>query len=162
MKLLINLFLIFTIYCCIPVYGIEKRTIEIDGIKRTYSIQVPACYNPDKSFPLVFILHGGGGSGENMAAFTGFGTLAETDGFIVVYPDGYQRYWNDGRDSFSSRMDDVKFLRTVFKSISKEFSIDRIRVYAAGISNGAMMCYRLGVEMSDVFAAIAAICGNLP
>ncbi|HOK79781.1 MAG TPA: PHB depolymerase family esterase [bacterium] len=164
MKALWNIVLWFSVIPCFAVsnQAIEKRLVNINDIQRTYRIQIPACYSPDKSFPLVFVLHGGGGSGENMPAFTGFGTLAETGGFIAVYPDGYQKYWNDGRDFSFSRMDDVKFLRTVFETVSKEFNVDKTRVYAVGISNGAMMCYRLGIEMFDVFAAIAAVCGNLP
>ncbi|HOJ30856.1 MAG TPA: PHB depolymerase family esterase [bacterium] len=141
---------------------IEQRTINVDGIKRIYRIQIPACYNFDRSFPLVFVLHGGGGSGETISNFTGFKMLAEKNRFIVVYPDGYQKQWNDGRDYSVTGVADVKFLRAVFEIVSQEFNIDKTRVYAAGISNGAMMCYRLGIEMSDIFAAIAAVCGNLP
>jgi polyhydroxybutyrate depolymerase len=45
--------------------------------------------------------------------------------------------------------------------VSADYLVDARGIYAAGMSNGAMMVHRLGCEMSDVLAAIAAVGGAL-
>jgi polyhydroxybutyrate depolymerase len=77
--------------------GDPTETIEAGGGARTYVLHVPAGRDPSKPVPLVLAFHGGGGRGRGMAALTGLDAPADRDGFIVVYPDGINRRWNDGR-----------------------------------------------------------------
>jgi polyhydroxybutyrate depolymerase len=110
----------------------------------------------------VLALHGHGGTGKSMNLLTGFNNLAEEAGFIVVYPDGVDRAWNDGRDTIKRKdVDDVGFISALISRLSGAYNIDRTRIYATGISNGAMMTARLGCELSDKIAAIATVAGNL-
>src|SRR6185295_11490228 len=95
------------------------------------------------------------------AGHTGFSQLADEQGFIAVYPDGFRRRWNDGRSSGPSQ-DDVGFIRSLLDSLKTEFAIDPRRIYATGISNGAMLSYRLACDLPGVFAAIAPVAGALP
>ena len=110
--------------------------------------------------PLVLVFHAAGGKGRSIARHTGFTELAEQEGFAVAYPDGIGGRWNDGRRP-SSR-DDVGFVRALLDSLSRELTLDSNRVYAAGISNGAMFSYRLACDLPGVFAAIAPVAGALP
>lgn len=158
--IIITILVLFTF--CDARSGIVKREIEIDGLTRVYRLQIPVSYTGKDPVPLLFVLHGGGGTGERMANFTGFGDLCEKKGFIAVYPDGYMKNWNDARDFLFSKIDDIKFFKFMIKQISEEYKIDSTRIYATGISNGAMMCYTLACNLSDSFAAIAAVAGNLP
>lgn len=145
----------------------ERRSLLHGGIERTYTLYLPPSYDGKKPFPLLFLLHGGGGVGKKMINFTGFDRVARDKGLIVVSPDGYERHWNDGRlDSGHSaqkeQIDDVGYIKQLLDQLSKELAIDSQRVYVAGISNGAMMSYRLALEMSDRIAAMAAVAGALP
>ncbi len=56
-------------------------------------------------------------------------------------------------------IDDVGYARVMLDDLARQFNIDKKRVYATGISNGAMMCYRLACELSDRIAAIAPVAG---
>jgi polyhydroxybutyrate depolymerase len=110
--------------------------------------------------PLVFVIHGGGGTGEAEARFSGMDEKAEQAGFIAVYPDGLGRTWNGGSCcgyALDQDMDDVGFFRAMLDDLGHHYWIDSKRVYATGISNGALMAYRLAAELSDRIAAIAAI-----
>lgn len=142
--------------------NIIKKEIKLDGLTRTYRVQIPRIYDGKNPVPLLFILHGGGGTGERMPDFTGFKQLSEKNGFIAVYPDAYMRNWNDGREFLSLRVDDIKFFRVMIEQIANEYRIDKTRIYATGISNGAMMSFTLACHLSEMFAAIAVVAGNLP
>jgi polyhydroxybutyrate depolymerase len=111
--------------------------------------------------PLLLVFHGGGGRARGMPHFTGFDALADRYGVLVVYPEGVNREWNDGGEP-NDGVDDVGFVAALIHRLAQRFPIDRNRIFAAGISNGAMFSHRLGCELSDRVTGIAAIDGNLP
>jgi polyhydroxybutyrate depolymerase len=76
----------------------------------------------------------------------------------VVYPEGVERRWNDGRRAGAGQ-DDVEFIRILLDSLGHELPVDPKRIYAAGISNGAGLAYRLACDLPGVFAAIAPVAG---
>ncbi len=138
-----------------------RRTLRVNGVERTYLLDVPQSYRPGTQTPLVMVFHGAGGSGRRMAPHTGFSRLAAREGFVAVYPDGLGRRWNDGRSAVAPQ-DDVGFVKALLDTLERELSLDSTRVYAAGISNGAMFSYRLACELPGVFAAIAPVAGATP
>src|SRR5262245_14337431 len=81
----------------------QCASLKHDGRVRTYRLYVPA--NLHRPAPLLFVLHGGGGSGSNMELMThqDFNRIADRDGVVVVYPDGVGRNWNDGRSGVQSK-----------------------------------------------------------
>jgi polyhydroxybutyrate depolymerase len=134
--------------------GTSTHVVNIGGLDRTYRVHKPA--GLPLSAPLVVMLHGGFGSGEQAERAYGWDQLADTAKFVVAYPDGIARAWNvngccgrPGRDG----IDDVGFITATVDQISKGAGIDRSRIYATGISNGGMMSYTLACN-SSVFAAI--------
>ena len=146
------------------------REFLFDGLQRTYRIHIPPSLPEEFSPALVFVLHGGGGSGEQMErslTLGGFNTLSDENNFIVVYPDGVEKNWNDGRKNTSDfahqqNIDDVGFFTALIENLTDEFHIDPNRIYATGISNGAMMSYRLALELPEKIAAIAPVAGAIP
>ena len=74
------------------------------------------------------------------------------------YPEGIDRRWNDGRNPTAAH-DDVGFIRTLLDSLTRELPVDTTRIYAAGISNGAGMAYRLACDLPGRLAAVAAVAG---
>ncbi|GAA4249990.1 extracellular catalytic domain type 1 short-chain-length polyhydroxyalkanoate depolymerase [Dactylosporangium darangshiense] len=109
--------------------------------------------------PLVMMLHGGFGTGEQAEGYYGWDALADAEGFAVVYPDGLDRAWNVGGSCCGvpgrAGVDDVAFLRAVVEQMDDIVpgGVDPSRVYATGISNGGLMAYRLACD-TDLFAAI--------
>ncbi|MBN1580516.1 MAG: polyhydroxybutyrate depolymerase, partial [Anaerolineae bacterium] len=116
--------------------------------------------------PVVLVFHGGGGNAENVQWMIGFTATADAENFIVVYPNGTGRLkdklftWNGGTCcgyAVSEAVDDVGFVEALIEDLAGVASIDRQRIYATGMSNGAMMSYRLACELSDVTAAIGPV-----
>lgn len=137
------------------------------GLQRTYLVHLPAGYVKNHLWPLVIILHGGGGEGKNMDALTGFNAESDSEGFVAVYPDAVGRNWNDGRGdpnikSQATDIDDVSFISALIDRLEDDLSINKKMIYITGISNGAIMCHRLGCELSSKIAAIAPVAGNIP
>lgn len=136
-----------------------SETIEVGGQERTYVIHVPSTRS--SRMPLLLAFHGGSGTGRGMVRFSGFDELADRYGFVVVYPDGLQHQWNDGGQP-NNGADDLGFVSALIDKLSRDFSIDPKRVFAAGISNGAMFSQRLGCQLTNRIAGFASIAGNMP
>lgn len=130
--------------------------------KRIYFVHGPEDRSGPKR-PLVIVLHGRYGSALQIEQDTHFTEAAERAGFVVAYPEGVDRAWHDRRDlGASTRVDDVGFIRTLIERVIAERNVDPKRVYVAGMSNGAMMAFRLACELSDAIAAIGVVAGSLP
>lgn len=149
---------------------LQKYSIVHNGIKRSYYLYIPTEIGNDK-LPLMIALHGGMGNGEKMNELTlsKFNILADKEKFIVVYPDGIGRNWNDGRKNMprsykahNNNIDDVGFISLLIDTLIETKNVDSNRIYITGMSNGALMVHRLAIELSGKIAAAAAVCGNLP
>lgn len=136
----------------------KTETITVDSRSREYIIYLPTGYNTATSLPLLFCLHGGGGTGVGFQSMANFNSLAEKEKFIVVYPSGIEKNWNDGRPTNANLLgvDDINFFRTMIQNFSTTYKINPKRIYATGISNGGFMSSRLGAELGDKIAAFAA------
>lgn len=144
----------------VPV-GSAEHTLRVGDLDRTYRTYRPAAL-PDRAVPLVVVLHGGAGSGRQAERAYGWNAEADRGGFVVAYPDGVRRTWNAGPGCCGAaardRVDDVGFLRLLVEAVSAAARIDPARVFVTGMSNGAMMAYRLACE-TTVFAAIGPVAG---
>jgi polyhydroxybutyrate depolymerase len=138
-----------------------RHTLVMDGVTRSYLLYVPGGAHAARALPLVLVFHGGGGEARAMATHTGFTRLAERESFAVAYPEGLDGRWNDGR-GYGASHDDVGFVRVLLDSIGRRAPIDSNRVYATGISNGAMFAYRLACDLPGVLAAVAPVAGAVP
>ncbi|MBO0866550.1 MAG: polyhydroxybutyrate depolymerase [Mycobacterium sp.] len=134
--------------------GTSVHTMAFGGLNRTYRVYKPA--GLAAAAPLVVMLHGGFGSGEQAENSYGWDSLADSAKFVVAYPDGVGRTWNGhgccGRAA-RENIDDVGFITAMVGQISAALPIDKSRVYATGISNGGIMSYALACN-SGIFAAI--------
>ena len=141
--------------------GTTCESLLVNGKKRTYLQHVPANFQQNTS-ALVIVLHGSGGSGLDMESSTAFSTLAEQTGFAVVYPDGLVEPSTGQPDwayFFNDFADDVSFLRQLINAVQGSVRPDPRKIYVTGFSAGAFMSYRLGVELSNLIAAIGAVEG---
>ncbi len=152
--------------------GDYRYSLEHGGRTRLYRVHVPPGYRGDRPAPLLLSLHGGGGSMDYMARDENYGQLshAAREGQVLVFPNGISRFrngmlatWNAGACCGAARdegVDDVGFIRVVLERVMGQLNIDRERVYATGMSNGAMMAYRLACEMPGLIRAVAAVAGT--
>jgi len=170
-----SLTLLTALLSCRPALGGEAagtfKTFKLrsGAYERSYGVYAPARLAPSQKLPLVVALHGGGGKAASMRRISrnGFETLADAHGALVAYPQGVDKHWNDTRGDLTRKaqrenIDDVAFLRAMVKEISGRYPVDPARVYATGISNGAMMSYALACGAADIFAAVAPVAGAMP
>jgi polyhydroxybutyrate depolymerase len=136
-------------------FGKSAQSVQVDGVTRTFHLYRPRSLPPRA--PLVVMLHGGFGSGDQAEEYYGWDREADGNGFVVVYPDGVNHAWNTGGGCCGTpakqNADDVGFIKAMVTAIQGEVPIDPARVYATGISNGGIMAYRLACD-TDLFAAI--------
>ncbi len=145
----------------------NAQTLVHDGLTREYILYIPDSYNNSIAVPLLFNFHGNGGSASNFMAEADMRTLAETENFILVFPQGSclngTSHWNPcplGADN-KSTADDVGFVAALINTISAQYKVDLDRVYASGYSNGGMMAYGLANYKSELFAAVASVSGAM-
>jgi polyhydroxybutyrate depolymerase len=143
-------------------------SLSVGGRTRTWILHVPSSVDALKPTALVIALHGGGGRAAGLDRFTGLSAVADREGFLLVMPNGTGRLgdrlltWNAGNccgSAIDEKVDDVEFMRAMVRRLRDNWKIDAHRVFATGISNGAMMAYRMACEMSDVIVGIAPVAG---
>ncbi len=137
--------------------GDSTQQLVSGGLTRTFLVHVPASYTGSAAVPLVLAYHGSGGTGQGMSLLTHFSRVADTSGFIAVYPDGINKVWLT-----NPSVDDIGFTRDLIRYLEAKYKIDARRVSATGMSNGGFMCYSLAYSLSDVIAAFAPVSALLP
>lgn len=134
-----------------------------NSLVRSYIVHLPTNYDPANQYPLVINMHGFSNTAAIQETYTGMNTVADTGNFILIYPDGISTTWNAGFLSpYNSGVDDVGFISALLDTAIANYSIDTLRVYACGMSNGGYMSYRLACELENRFAAIASVTGSMP
>lgn len=141
------------------------ESITIDGIQRTYLLNLPPNYYESSNHALVIAMHGGGGEAVQFESTSKLTDKANASGFIVVYPEGVQsngllkaRTWNAGKCceyAAKNNINDVEFISQLIDLLIASYKIDPKKVYVTGHSNGGMLSYRLACELADKIAAIA-------
>ncbi len=146
---------------------LERGTLPHGGRSRSWIAYVPAKTEAHPS--LVIVLHGsmGGGQQARVAFGYDFDVLADRQGFIAVYPQGYGRQWNDAKATgpFAAKrehVDDVGFLSALVARLVADRRVDPARVYVTGISNGGSMVLRLALQAPDLARAYAVVSASLP
>jgi poly(3-hydroxybutyrate) depolymerase len=158
--------------------GVNCRTMAVDGYPRRYIVWVPP--GLAAGAPAVFMLHGASGDGGLFLRISGWREKATQEGFVAIFPTAvehfvleHQRFstrWNNyelpmeidlnrrpaGYPATSPwPADDVTFIRRIGGDVVQQLSLDARRVFVAGFSSGGGMCARIGVEASDLIAAVA-------
>lgn len=140
------------------------------GRRRVTLVHQPSLSTMSGQRPLVILLHGHGDSPQRVRRISGMDAKADREGFFVAYPSGTGwcglplLSWNAGGCcgyAMERGVDDVAFIRALIQQLLHRYPIDAHRIYVAGVSNGGMMAYRLGCELSESIAAIATVAGAL-
>jgi polyhydroxybutyrate depolymerase len=162
--------------------GKNEIAFEFQGRNRTALLYIPDSYSPEKSYPLVMMLHGAGGSTATVVEATGWDVMGNKEGFVTLFPNGTPKKednqenflynpqtWSSGmestlaasaRSAHAKNIDDVGFLTALIAYVEKQIKIDSSRIYVCGHSNGAGMAYRFAFERSDLVAAVGVMAGH--
>ena len=161
MNFLSRLFFVYLLFSLLLASGISAqttiKTFPFEGISRSARVYVPASYTPGTPAPLVFNLHGYTSNAQQQEFYSQMNAVADTAGFIVVYPDGIAATWNAGFGLVNTN--DVGFISILIDSMQANYDIDLSRVYSCGMSMGGFMSFYLACELDDRIAAIASVTG---
>lgn len=131
---------------------VGKRNFYYD-IPKQCSLKVPC--------PILMAFHGGGGNALQFDQNADLKPFTEKMGVILVYPNGIDNHWSDGRPTTNPGVDDILFVDQIIKSMETKTLIDKTRVCATGISNGGLFSFKLACERSEVFSSISPVVANM-
>lgn len=148
-----------------------NSTMTWDSITRYYEVYVPAVLpvNP----PMLLMLHGTRFGPPPYTPSTidwGWQSVADLNEFILVQPastyDSSSNQWNWNSYFMNAAFqapapDDSGFLRQLIVNLTGQYNVNPDMVYVTGMSSGAQMTERVGVEISDLVAAIAPTSGQM-
>jgi polyhydroxybutyrate depolymerase len=137
----------------------NNGSIVSSGQRREYLLYVPMSYDRTRPAPLVISMHGAAGWPVQQMELSGWNRLAESEGFLVVYPSGIEsagpRIWHV--DSGGGLGRDVTFIAELIDKLEADYNIDRSRIYANGFSNGGGMSFALSCTLSNRIAAVGMV-----
>ena len=141
------------------------RHVNVDGLERRYILWLPDRYRQKAALPVVLAFHGGFMVPEGFEELTELHEAPEARNFIIVYPEGYRHFWNEGGGccgpAIEAHVDDARFVHVMLNDIATVAPIDRRRVYATGYSNGAGLSYYLACVLSNEITAISPVSGAM-
>lgn len=150
--------------------GSYEFKLKVGESERYYKLHTPSNFSSKKVFPLVVALSGGSKDLSKDEMY-GLVSKANKEGFIIAFPKAHDQTppqdsattWNAGAccgRAKEKKVDDVGFMKEMVQAVKKQVQVDPQKVFIVGMSNGAMMAYRLACEASDVFKGIAAVAGT--
>lgn len=147
--------------CSIPA---QTFSFMFDGQNRSYIIHLPTGYTGTQKLPLVLNLHGYTSNAQQQQSYSKMNQTANTNNFIVVYPDGINNAWNAGAPVIGQPyngggVNDVGFINALLDTLIANYAIDSTRMFSCGMSNGGYMSYRLACELDHRIAAVASVTG---
>lgn len=134
-------------------YGISPLGLA-DGL-RDGSLYVPKRYRHETPMPVMIMLHGYSGFGDEMKSTF---TLAEEFGVVIVAPDSRDVTWGRSAPGFDQ---DVRYIGSAFRKVSEMLNLDPARVALAGRSDGAGYALSMGLAYGDTFNHVVSIAGGM-
>ena len=131
-----------------------------EELERCWNVLVPSTVNLSEKVPLVIDLHGNTLTMEDQRALSEFDEIAEENGAIAVWPQGFENSWNAGYCCSAAGelgLNDTGLIMEIVDRVVTNHSVDESRVYLTGWSNGCALSQKLANEHSDVFAAVACM-----
>jgi polyhydroxybutyrate depolymerase len=142
--------------------GDSTQTISSGGLERTFLVHLAPSYGRQVQ-PLIISYHGYSGNARLMEGATGFSSLADKEGFIAVYPQGYESpptwYAGNGGLGPTGSEDDLQFTSDMLDYLEKNYCVDSQRIYVTGFSLGGGMAYRVACDLSGRITAIGTASG---
>jgi poly(hydroxyalkanoate) depolymerase family esterase len=129
---------------------------------RNYQVYVPSSYKAGTAMPLVVALHGCTEQIDVFRQLTALDKLAESKGFIVVFPGqtpsaNQQSCWNWFKSGDIQRdSGEASIIAGLTQAIQKQYSIDTKRTYVLGFSAGGAMATVMGASYPDLYAAVGS------
>lgn len=146
--------------------GVLGEYIMFEDWRRAYELHLPPDYDASRPTPLLIMFHGAGDTGPSFHSWSDMDSYADEAGFITVWPNGTPtRPCTDDipveecipEPPYFWLPEDLGFTRELIAHLKDGLAIDERRIYAAGMSMGALFTYDVACQIEDVFAAAAPV-----
>jgi polyhydroxybutyrate depolymerase len=154
MKKFIKIFLFIIVTTSSQELYAQLDSIYDQNVWRTFIVHLPKDYTSSNQYPIVLNLHGYNSNAAQEQSYTKFDNVADTLGFIVVYPNSLSNSWSMSDDT------DVNFLSQLVDSISSKYSCNTL-LFVTGMSDGGFMTYKFACSTTKNIKAIAVGSGNM-
>ena len=124
---------------------IDEHIYSYNGSERIYLLRIPLDLDDSKPAPVVFIFHGMEEGPRDMIK-AGFNAVADQKNIVLVYPAVVSHSSTD-------------YIEQILQDLDDFVNIDPSRIYAMGFSLGGKLAYHIACDLSDTFAAFAAVSG---
>ncbi|MFW2514362.1 alpha/beta hydrolase family esterase [Demequina sp. SO4-13] len=149
--------------------GDRNHVYEGDGGSQRYQVHLPPEYDADDQLPVIMAIHGCGMTGygwNSMKATTQLNELADSEGFIVVYPT--QRIFRNAINCWNSAdpreqhrgSGEPALLAGVARQVVEDYNANPDHVHVAGASSGAGTAVILAATYPDIFATATSVAGG--
>jgi polyhydroxybutyrate depolymerase len=146
--------------------NLHSDSLLIDGNYRSFYYAAPE--KNRKNPALIFILHGSGGTGLDMVpASKNLAAVAGKENLILVYPNGYQRFWNECRKASTAKanlenVDESGFFNGMINYFKKNYLVGLKKIFVIGFSGGGQMAFKLAMTKPETYKAVTSVVANLP
>lgn len=146
--------------------GVLGEWVWSGGAQRLYVLHLSPGYNASQPAPLLIALHGAEQTGAELQQHTQLDHATDPAGFITAYPDAAFKSWAVGinltKTDIYGGIDDVRFIRTLIGHLIEQLNVDPDRVYVTGLSQGALMTYRLACTIGGLLAGVGPVAATMP
>ncbi len=139
--------------------GVAAQHVNALGKSRAFTLVVPEGYSPQVPYPLVFVLHGGGGSAAGARSQTDLEKVAGGHA-LFIYPEAVGGTWN--LDAPTPGNGDVALFDAILLSAHNTLCVDAHRVFLTGFSNGAYMANQLACKRGERIRGVVTHAGGGP
>jgi poly(3-hydroxybutyrate) depolymerase len=136
----------------------DVRMIEIGGLTYKYYVKAPSTYRKGQALPLVLAAHGAFFPATQYLNQIKMHEVGEKEGFITVYLSGQRNQWQ----FTDPNGPDAQYVLRTIDEVSKDYGVDKRRVYMQGFSLGSGLTYMMGITHSATFAAVSPNSGIGP
>jgi len=153
-----------------PRPGTSYISLDVEHRRRTVLLHLPPTFDGHSPTPAVIVFHGGGTNANSIMEVSRLNAVSDSAGLVLAYPMGtgwlypFALSWNTADccgSALSGGADDVSFVRALITELTR-IGVDSQRIYAAGLSDGGRMVYRLGCVMAQQISAIAVVSAEMP
>jgi poly(hydroxyalkanoate) depolymerase family esterase len=140
--------------------SLSTRSYTNAAGRLSYELYVPKSYKPGTAVPLVVALHGCTQTADVFRRLTRFDTLAATKRFIVVLPEqstsrNSLRCWNWFQAQDMHRgSGEPSLIAGITGWVRRHYTVDRRRIYVAGLSAGGAMAEVMGATYPELYGAV--------
>ena len=127
-----------------------------------HEVVLPSGYDKDKSYPLVFVLHGNS-SNMKWAKKSWLSEVMQTE-YISVFVQSYA-FSNKNKGEYKWKYDDdktIKELKNIYENVTESFPVDTNKIVFSGMSAGGYLALQLAFDELIPMSGLVVNCPVVP